>query len=116
MGFQHPRLGRHGHCPGAGLVVGFPRGGTCLPVSLLLLPRLRNGEGRGLREAGLGSSSAESLLSTQPEGCSETLPGRSTQSWRGQMDTEVTVGSQFPFGGDCATQGPWGDVWRHLGL
>ena len=30
------------------------------------------------------------------------------------MDTEVTVGSQFPFGGDCATQGPWvtsGDIW-----
>lgn len=38
MGFQHPRLGRHGHGPGAGLGVGFPRGGTCLPVSLLLLP------------------------------------------------------------------------------
>ena len=27
----------------------------------------RSGEGRGLREVGLGSSSAESLLSTQPE-------------------------------------------------
>lgn len=72
MGFQHPGLGRHGHCPGGegSRGIGVPGGGACLPSSLLLLlPQLpaRSGEGRGLWEAGLGSSSAESLLSTQPE-------------------------------------------------
>lgn len=41
--------------------------GPACPSLCCSCPRLRNGEGRGLREAGLGSSSAESLLSTQPE-------------------------------------------------
>lgn len=41
--------------------------GPACPSLCCSWPRLHNGEGRGLREAGLGSSSAESLLSTQPE-------------------------------------------------
>lgn len=49
---------------------GVPGGGACLPVSLLLLlPPLPAPQWGGERsaEAGLGSSSAESLLNTQPE-------------------------------------------------
>ena len=50
MGFQHPGLGRHGHCLGTGLGVGLLGGGACLPISLLLLsPTLQWG---GERSAG----------------------------------------------------------------
>ena len=77
-----PELGEVGGRSGlsaswAGQAWALPRGGAGggvpqgwdLPARLSVAPapRLLNGEGRGLREAGLGSSSAESLLSIQPE-------------------------------------------------